>query len=297
MSKSNASKKAFDAPRDTSWMMDPDELIIVGLDTKDGPEHELYDKRALLPLDEDFAKNVDVLGIINPVTITKIAGKPYVVAGRQRVKAARLAKKWQKARGDEFTIRVPCRNRTGSTLMDVMIAENEARIDDDIILKAEKAQRMLDRGRSLDDLAVIFKVKSKKTIQGWLAVATAAPEVKKAVIAGQITASAGGTIAKLDGREAQVEELEKVITESGGKSTTKAAKKAVASRRSNGASDGVGLGKKEQKKLLDYASGTELNDKEPYWDGVRDALAAALGKKDQIGDKRMHKALKELIAS
>lgn len=289
-------KKAFDVPRDTSFMFDPDELIIVGHDTNDGPEHELYDPRAKLAADEDLAKNLDVLGIINPVTITKIAGKAYVVAGRQRVKAARIAKKWQLDRGEKFTIRVPCRNRSGTTLIDVMISENEGRRDDDVIIKAEKAQRLLDRGRTLEETANRFQV-SAKTIKNWLAIAEAAPEVKRAVIGGQITASAGSTLAKLEGRETQVEELSKLIASSGGKATTAAAKKAITTRKTDGKRDGVGLGRKVQKKLLDHATGTENNDPDPYWDGVRDAAAAILGERDKVVDKRMTKLLKEISAS
>jgi ParB family chromosome partitioning protein len=288
-------KKAFDAPRDTAFLFDPDDLLIVGLDTKDGTEHPLYDERIRLPLEDNDVKNVDVMGILQPILITKIAGQAYVVDGRQRVRWAREAKKLQIKRGDSATIRVPARNKTGSDvrLMAMMTSTNEVRRDDDVLVKADKAQRLLDRGASIEEVGVFFS-KHTKTIENWLVVASATPKVKKAVVDGKITPTAAGKIAKLEGKQAQEEALHEVLADvaSGTKSTI-AAKRVSAQKASNGKSNGIGLGRRAQSRLLEIALGGEQDDRDPYWDGVADALRAVRGETTEV-DAKLKVVLKKV---
>lgn len=46
-------KQALDAPRKQYWLLNPENLVIIGLDTNDGPEHPLWDTRIKLPIDKN----------------------------------------------------------------------------------------------------------------------------------------------------------------------------------------------------------------------------------------------------
>jgi len=291
----NGNKKAFDAARGTTFLFDPDDLMIIGLDTPDGADHPLYDPRVTHPLDEDDIANVDYYGIINPVTITKRDGVPTVVAGRGRVRRARAAKLRQQTRGEKQTIRVPCivRNGDDNKLMGLMISENEGRRDDDVSARLAKIHRMLDRSVPLDDIARDFHV-SVKTIDGWLTLGGACKELRHAEASGQISTSAAVKLARLPFEE-QPAVLATVVAE-GGSSTT-AARRVTSKRKGTSASaDGVGvISRKAQKKMHLFAQGTEDEDDDPYFDGAADALALILGL--DVKPKNAAKAKKLLKAS
>lgn len=179
--------------------IDPDELIIIGLDTDDGPEHELYDERVLLPIDENLIKNVMVYGVTQAVTVRQESGKYYVVTGRRRVRAARQAKARQGEAG-EFEIKVPitdhgAKGADGIRLMGVMISENEQRQNDEVLTKAAKASRMLALGAHLDEVSISFG-RSVTTIRQWLKLLEAHPNLHVAIRHGLIATSAANEVAK-----------------------------------------------------------------------------------------------------
>lgn len=272
-------KKAFANPRGTTFLFDPDELTIIGLDTDDDETHALYDPRVKLPVDEDDVKNVDHFGIINPVTITKRDGVAIVVAGRDRVRRARAAKKLQEARGEKNTIRVPCLVRSGDDayLMEVMISENEGRRDDDVAAKIRKINRMSDRGIPMGQIAAAFCV-TPKTIGDWIALGEAHRDVQRAAAAGAVSTTAAIQLARIPADE-QVAALAEVVSE--GKSTTDAARRVVSKRRRGGDDgDGVGVtGRKAQRKMLEIAVGGDAEEVDPYFEGAADALRIVLGEK------------------
>jgi ParB family chromosome partitioning protein len=214
--------QAFDTRRISTFLFDPDDLIIVGLDTNDGPEHPLYDEGRLKEkVPDSMVKNIMRFGVIESISITKVGDKPVVVDGRRRVRAAREAAKRQRAQGEE-TVKVPCLVKRGDDeeLMGILISGNEHRLDDGPIARAMKAQRLKDRGRNLAEIGVYFGV-SSTAISNWLAVLDCIAEVKRAVEKGIISMSAAVELSGLSPEE-QKAALAKMVAE--GKTTVADAK-------------------------------------------------------------------------
>ncbi len=292
------SKKAFDFARNSVYSVDPEELVIYGLDTAgDNTDHPLHDERINLPLEEPFIANIDAYGVMQTVLITKIDGKPFLVDGRQRVRAARIVNERRKKRG-EPTIKVQCTIRSDGDagLLGAMIATNEARQDDGPLAKAEKARRLLNRGVSEADAATTFAV-SVQTLRGWLELEGASKEVKAAVKAGNLSASAAAKLATVKDHDKQREALAKVQAAPGKKKTVKAAE--AAAKGAQGKRDNTGitsrkdlralLGKVRQAKEQSDANAVlkgasnDWHAKTNFLLGVETVLEAVLGDLD-LGD-------------
>jgi ParB family chromosome partitioning protein len=182
-------------------MADPTKLVIVGLDTNDGDTHELYDERAMMVLDENLVKNIMAYGVLQPVIVREEAGKLLVVDGRQRVRAAREAKKQQKGAG-EFEVKVPYTTHgvvgaDRQRLTGVMISTNEIRRTDEILVKMAKCARLKAQGASLEECAIAFG-RSVVTIRQWLKLLEAHHDLLEAVRIESVAISAAHEIAKYD---------------------------------------------------------------------------------------------------
>jgi ParB/RepB/Spo0J family partition protein len=208
---------------------DPFDLIIVGLDTEDGHTHPLFDERVFLELNESFVRNVIVYGVQQSVLVREEAGKKYVVAGRQRVRAAREASKRADAAG-EHGFKVPIRRVVAEDVRvaGIGISENEIREDDDVLTRAKKAARLLNQLHDENEVAIAFG-KTPTTIRNWMRLVEADPAVHQAIREGRISASAGIEIAGKP-REEQKELLDRLVRmgESKGKPASESmAKKAT----------------------------------------------------------------------
>jgi ParB family chromosome partitioning protein len=183
-------KQAIEGTRLNAFGVDPSSLILVGLDTDEGPEHPLYDERVFLNPDEALVKNVMVYGVIEPVLVHKDPdGRVLVVAGRQRVRAAREANR-RLAREGKAELLIPVMTRRGeqNSLMGIMVSENEHRFGDQPLVKARKASRFLGMGHSEAEAAVAFGV-SIQTLHAWLRLLELDPALVKAVERGEVSAS------------------------------------------------------------------------------------------------------------
>jgi ParB family chromosome partitioning protein len=214
---------------------DPNELLVIGVDTKDGPEHELWDERIKLPLDEPMVLNLMAIGVKQAIVVRKSmaqAGKYEVVDGRGRVLHSREANKRLKKAGEPL-ISVPGAVETGDEVFmeSLAIALNENRRDDDTLVKAEKCKRLLDRnGGDLRAAAVVFGV-SVAAIKTWVKLASVTPKVKRAIAAGDIAASAAVELHGLE-KDAQNARLDRLLQAKakGRKATTSNAKKEAGKR-------------------------------------------------------------------
>lgn len=173
---------------------DPDALVLVTDESS-----PLYDERVHLPEDEGMARNIDYQGVLENVSISKNpeTGDVEVVFGRQRVKNARLANKWRRARGE------PIRMLPGVVFqgkrkdaLDAIVSENEVRTSETPLGRAEKMRRHLALGRGEDQLAVIYNC-SIATVRDTLALLDSPEAVQTAVDAGQITLTHAKALAKL----------------------------------------------------------------------------------------------------
>lgn len=194
--------QAFSGKRLNGFHKDPDELCLVGLDTDDGPEHPLYDPRVKLPADENLAKDIMVNGVLQPIRVRKNGDLAEVAIGRQRVKACRLANKWLREQGKE-PISVPFllhRAASEADFLGICVSENEHRKPDDVVTKAQKAERLLSMGKDYKEVALRFGV-TPATVRNWQAVLNTSAQVKKAVSVGKISATAAGKLSKLSHKE------------------------------------------------------------------------------------------------
>lgn len=213
------SKQAVEGSRFSGFFIDPTKVTVIGLDTEDGPEHPLYDERVKKAIDPAMVANVKTFGVETPIMITKKGDQVLVVAGRQRVRWARAANEELVKEGVAELVEVPAVLHKGDdvALFGKMVTENEAREDDDILTKAEKAKRMMAMKKvgggevTIEEVANRFGV-TDRAIRQWLAVLELSPKVKKAVKDGRLTATAAS---KLQGKsvEEQEADLDELISE------------------------------------------------------------------------------------
>lgn len=184
--RSPAEKQAIDASRVSRFMVDPRKLVLIGLDTEDGPEHPLYDETVTDDPDEDMAESLGTEGQLQAIVCRKNGEALEVIAGRTRVKAARL---WNDAHEDDpilLEVRI-VRGKSDVELLELVAIENEHRKDKPPIVKARLAQRLLDRGRTVAQVARVFRC-SAETIKVWTGADTLggglvdlAPEIQTAM--------------------------------------------------------------------------------------------------------------------
>lgn len=224
------------AKRGNLYHFDPNEPYIIGVDTKDGPEHELWDERIKLPLDESMVVNIMAIGVKETCLLrhNKAAERYEVVDGRRRIMHAREANKRLKKAGEEL-VYVPCMLEAGDEahMAGVAISLNEIRKDDNTLVKAEKCMRLLQRnGNDYKAAAIRFGV-SVAAIKNWAKVAELPAPVKKAVRDGEISASAAAELHGLE-KEQAVAKLAKLVGTAKAtgkkKATTASAKKEAGKR-------------------------------------------------------------------
>lgn len=188
-------------------LFDPEELVLVTDEKSD-----LYDDRVQWEPSEALILNVAHYGILEPVIVRKNpeTGKTEVVDGRQRVRACRAANKILKKRGEELH-RVPAvvrRGDAGSTI-GVMISANEQRAEDTPLNRARKASRMLERGKSEEEVGIALGV-SVATVKNLLKLLDAPAAVRHAVESGKITTTDAYKLARLEPSEAK-EKVQRLV--------------------------------------------------------------------------------------
>jgi len=190
---------------------DPDDLVIV-----DDPKHPLYDERIHLPISEPLVLNIMFQGVLESIVVTKDPelGKTLVVDGRQRVRAAREANKRLRKQGSEPVL-VPALPRRGeaASLAGVMVSANEIREDDTPLNRAKKMQRLLELGRSEEDLTILFGC-SLATVKNTLALLECTAAVRSAVESGKINVTHAYKLSKKEPEE-QRETLDKMLKAAG----------------------------------------------------------------------------------
>jgi ParB family chromosome partitioning protein len=258
--------------------VDPNTLTIIGLDTKDGPEHLLWDERTKLPIDEAMVVNIMAVGVRVPISVSVHGSgeskSALVVDGRQRVRHAREANK-RLAQLGEPLIRVPVVAEKGMNerLQDILaISLNAIRQDDPVMVKSAKASRMKDRGHSADEIALAFGV-TAQTVMLWLAINGLTGVVKKAISDGKIRPTAAGKLSTLTPEE-QKTALAELLAESdatGQKLTVEAADaKSKSKRKADSAEDATVAPKRRVLRRVIETGGEVLS--EEFIAGVRYAI-------------------------
>jgi ParB family chromosome partitioning protein len=256
----------LNATRTDTFLLPPENLTLVT-----DLSSALYDPRVHDAPDDALVKNIMVYGVLEPVLIRRNGDAVEVVAGRGRVKAALEANKRLAAEGKP-PILVPAILRRGqdADLYGVLISENECRRDDSPLLKAGKAQRLLNMGVTPERIAIAFGV-SRQTVENWLALEEVATPVRQAVESGKLSASAAVQLSALD-QTAQVQTLEKMENE-GGKVTAVRARRA-ARQDVTTATPRMRSRKQIEKALYDYTEQIKVPDFDTYKSTSKDYCSA-----------------------
>lgn len=220
-------------------MFDPDTLLIIGLDTNDGPEHPLFDPSVRLPLDESFVKSIKESGVLEPVLVWKDGeenGKPrvFILAGRDRTRAAREVKK----QGIPIKIAGIVRRGTQAEVFREFIEENtQRRARDNPLVLARKIERARHLGYDDASISHLFRL-SLPSINTYADLLNAHEKVRTAIEEKTISIGAATEILRLPYKE-QTKALTTLLetTAPGKKPKVHAAKKAVA--KTNGSEEPV----------------------------------------------------------
>jgi hypothetical protein len=208
--------------------LDPDEIVIIGRDTADGPEHWLYDERAKLAVNPDMARHISVHGVVTDVIVIRMRSKGaksaqdiYAVnEGRQRVINARAAKLITSCIPN---LKVRCRIMAYEGVKSFMLARalNSYRVTDGPLANARNAKQLLDAKIPLDDVLHTFGVQDQ-TLKYWLRLLSTSAKVRTAVESGRLSGIAGASLADLD-HAAQDKALDELLA-SGEKPTAERAR-------------------------------------------------------------------------
>lgn len=239
-----------DGKRFDGYYMAPEDVVIIGLDTNDGPEHFLWDERIKLPLSGSFVQNIAKVGVIKAIVCTKLTvngeERAVVVDGRQRVRGARKANQLLKDQGEpELRVKVLPQRGSEDSLMGLSLSTNSFNQEDSMSTKARKCQRLLDRGMSPAEVADYLGV-STQSISNWQKLLELAPAVIKAVDEEKLAPSTAIKLHKLDKSE-QGDKLKELLASSNGKKVTgKKAARAAA----KGSNPSVAPGKRLARKVV-----------------------------------------------
>jgi ParB family chromosome partitioning protein len=183
----------------------PEELTLVQLDSK----HALYNPKDR-SIKEPTVKNIMVNGVLENVGIRKVGDTIEVIYGTNRVLHVAEANKRLGAAGGEL-IKVPCVLKRGDDAhaFGLMVSENEFRSQTSPLSRARLVQRLLDMGRSEEDVCVQFGL-SGQTLRNYAALLECSAAVQKAVENGSLPASVARELSKLS-HEEQGPALEKLL--------------------------------------------------------------------------------------
>lgn len=210
-------KQAFEASRDNVWKLNPDDLVVVGVDTEDGLNHPMVSHRVIkLKEDgpsEEMVESIMEFGVLQAIVVRKNGLKAEVVLGRNRTLAAREANRRRKALGQE-PILIQCilrKDNDPSKMIGSIEAENNVRRGDDPLTRAKNASRALDMGRDRASVARDFGI-SAESLDNLLKLQDLSPKMQSAVEQGHITPTAAVTYNDLSHEEQArvLEEAEKL---------------------------------------------------------------------------------------
>jgi ParB family chromosome partitioning protein len=279
-----SSNRADDAPRKEVKMYDPNVVVVIGLDTDDGPSHPQFDGESNdTPLVEADILFTYEHGVIQPISCKRDGKRLLVVFGRGRTRQLREANKRRVADGLEPWL-LPVQIVQGDTLKMLALKHGEN--------SHRREQNPMARARAAYDLAQQMPEEKAAVVMGLgvpqfrnvIKLLDLAPAVAKEVTKGTISASAATPLAELSEVE-QVAKLTELVAAGGGaKPTIRDVKAKV--REANGKKIVISVGdKKTQKRLLSYVQNLShaSNSSEKtlaWWEGVEDALKLVVGESD-----------------
>jgi ParB-like chromosome segregation protein Spo0J len=234
MTKTTMNKRADAAPRQEVKGYNPDDVIIIGIDTDDGPSHWGYDeesnKNPLLEADVQFTYEH---GVIQNVLGRRDGKRIIIVAGRGRTRQLREANKRRVADGlPPWFLPVKIVMGDSRKMLVLKHGENSHRREQSPFVRAQQAY----------ELSQQFPAEQAATIMGLglpqfksiLKLLEVGPAVKKAVMTGELKPTAAIELAALSevDQETQLASILSTAAVTGEKPTTRDVKAKV--REANG---------------------------------------------------------------
>lgn len=191
------SKRADDAPRTEVKWYKPEDVLIVGIDTDDGPSHDLFDAESNdAPVIESDVLFTMEHGIIQ-TTLAKRDGKRLLqVAGRGRNRQLRAANPRLVAEG-KLPKLLPVQIVQGDSrkMRALRHGENSHRREINPMARAREASELLQS--MPEDQAAIVLGLGVSQFRNVLKLLDLAPKTAKAVTAGKLSATAATNLAEL----------------------------------------------------------------------------------------------------
>ena len=227
--------------------------VIVGLDVPVDDENRVLEDPDRINLEVTREAVQDVLdrGIDTPVKLRMRGGVPEVVFGRQRIRTARVAWDVEEKQG------IPLGERTlvpatfvpeGISDLDLrrmVVGENLARQNEDVVSAARKAQSLLDLGDKKSTVAELCRV-SPETLRDWLKLVRLHPEVQELVRAGHVGFVNAVKLMAGVKKDAQPDDMRRLIV--AGKAVGLAAEAEIAVRSGRGKPDESDVGGEDDDK-------------------------------------------------
>lgn len=194
----------------TLFRVPPESLILI-----EDPKHPRYDRRVEKPLTDAFIRSLMTFGVRKPIEARK-DGKDAngldrleVADGRRRARGAIEANRRLLASGQEPLLVQVLLVKGDDADMDLaMVLGNEGRLEDDLLTKAEKAQRLIDRVGE-EKAALAFSVEVE-TMKGWLSLLDLSDDIKAKVRVGEISSTAARHLVDIP-REEQATFVESIV--------------------------------------------------------------------------------------
>ncbi len=257
------------------------------LDTATDKSSPLYDERLkAVKLSSEWISNIKTRGVREMPNVVMLGDVPFVVNGRQRVRAARVANlQLAEEKAPLITITANVVKLDDLDMLRDMVALN-IHHEDAVSIKIAKLKRLIERGVTVEEAATLFATRPA-TVKAWIQYdETAIPAVKKAVNAGKIPQTTGAEIARLP-QDKQQKALDGVLasavtTKEGRKERTGSAAKAKrVIARAGGKATSIS-DKKTLKRFLEAVESIQhpkstKGEMLMWWAGVESALHMVLG--------------------
>jgi len=178
---------------------DPNDCIIIGFDTEDGPEHPLYDgpSNARLCTEEGVAYAYEH-GITDPVFLVRDNDRVLVLTGRKKTKELREANKRRIANGLEprvlRTIVVPGTYQSDGMRLRRITENWGLRYERTLMEKLAEAKELLEHSAaSKDQIAALLQIKPSR-LQAHLALLGLGARATAKLNSGQLTPTAAAPL-------------------------------------------------------------------------------------------------------
>lgn len=184
----------------------PENLVLVR-----DKKHPLYVEDVNKPLDEEMVASIMMFGVIEAIECRKNGHQYEVVNGRQRVKAAIEANKRLVEQGrPPVKIKFTIYDGEDKHIAGAVIAANEiGRRPDVVLIKAAKAQRLLNLGYTHAEVGVTFGV-TAETIENWVKLCGLHRDVRALVARGKVKYTVAMRLAALP-REEQMPKIRELL--------------------------------------------------------------------------------------